>query len=366
MNVLSHPFTVRRADLRIKASDILGACTQPTTELYKIRREFRRCSDTVYSFNYRGTYVDFWIGVELCRRYGLTELAKELRTWKDVQQEPVKEPETSEPAIAISGLLDFIEIGDFDSPILVGMPAFGINASHIAKLAGRSEKVVANLRDRLGSNAYTMLWGGKKRQGTYVNFSNGVGLCREYGLHGLEERLYSLKRNTEGLASEAEPTHFGSQGQTLRRLPESPGSDCTHIRRTWNQERPRKSLGGPITNEPMEAEDAHEMDSGSDVAGSRGSITTCEPHSIQQELRPVPSIPYAKDPASSRQSGRDTRYSLLELPDPHLNPAKSVQYEVWDSRLLISKLTEVEPDLRPSTGNATSHYGSFSDLFAPP
>ena len=107
------------------------------------------------------------------------------------------------------------------------------------------------------------------------------------------------------------------------------------------------------------------MESGSDVAGSGDSVTFCEPFPIQQKSQPVPSIRCAKDATSSRQSGRDIKRSLLELAGSHSPSAKSVQYEVWDSRPQLSELTEVEPQLRLSSWKMTSHYCSLADLFPP-
>lgn len=92
--------------------------------------------------NYRGTYVDFWVGVELCRRSGLTELEKELRSWKDVPPEPVQKPERSEAELS-----DFIEITGLSSPVMVQRLDFRINAVHIFKLAGYSRQTLANVRD---------------------------------------------------------------------------------------------------------------------------------------------------------------------------------------------------------------------------
>ena len=88
----AQPVLVRKSDFRIRVSDILQASGQPHTEIFEIRREFR----------YKGLYVDFWVGVELCRRYGLRELERDLRSWKPAK-EPAKEPELS----------GFIEIADF-------------------------------------------------------------------------------------------------------------------------------------------------------------------------------------------------------------------------------------------------------------
>ena len=124
-------------------------------------------------------------------------------------------------------------------------------------------------------------------------------------------------------------------------------------------------VGGSIPDGPIEVEDADETDSGSDVAGSGDSVTSREPCPIQRNAQPVPSIRCAKDVTSSRPLGRDTRSSLLELADPHSPSAKSVQYEVWDSRPQLSELTEVEAQLRPSSWKTASHYGSLGDLFAP-
>ena len=337
---------MRKSDFRIRVSDILQASGQPQTEIFEIRREFR----------YKGSYVDFWIGLELCRRYGLSDLEKELRSWKPVQ-EPVKEP-AKEP-----GLSEFIEVTDFPVPVMVRRSDFRINATHIAKLTGRSRRTVRDLRKWLGSEKYTIMRGSKKHQGTYVDFDIGIEQCREYGLPELEKRLHSLRRTSEGPVLEAESSHVEP------RLPESDTvstrNESTRSRSIWNRAQPPTLPGGSISDEPIEAEDADEMDSGSDVAGSGDSVTSHEPCPIQRNRQPVPSIRCAKDAASSRQSGRDTKYSLLQLVDPRSPPPKSEQYEVWDSRSQLSELTKVEPELRPSSWKTASHYGSLGDLFVP-
>ena len=337
---------MRKSDFRIRVSDILQASGQPQTEIFEIRREFR----------YKGSYVDFWIGLELCRRYGLSDLEKGLRSWKPVQ-EPVKEP-AKEPELS-----EFIEITDFPVPVMVRRSDFRINATHIAKLTGRSRRTVGDLRKWLGSEKYTIVRGSKKHQGTYVDFDIGIEQCREYGLPELEKRLHSLRRTSEGPILEAESSHVEP------RLPESDTvsarNESTRSRSIWNRDQPPTLPAGSISDGPIEAEDADEMDLGSDVAGSGDSVTSREPCPIQRNRQPVPSICCAKDAASSRKSGYDTKYSLLQLADPRSPSAKSVQYEVWDSRPQLSELTEVEPELRPSSWKTASHYGSLGDLFAP-
>lgn len=345
---------VRRSDYRIRANDICRASDRPPkTEIPKIKRALTGNFDTVQGSNHAGTYVDFWDGVKLCKGYGLIELEKKLRNWKTTQQEP-----------------EFIEITDFASPVVVQMSDFRINAAHIINLTGHSRGIGADLRDRLDSKAYDILRGSRKYQGTYVNFSIGIELCREHGLLELEKRLHSLKQTSKRPMIAAELGHARSRSQTPGSLPGSIGlerasaqtAQSTGIR--IRDQQPLAPSGGPIIHGSMHAGHPHGLDSGSDVSKSEDSVISREPCSTQRKSQPVPSIRCAKDAASSRQSGRNTTHSL-ELADPHSHSAKSAQYELWDSRPQLSELTEVKPDLGPSTSETPPHYGSFSDLFAP-
>ncbi len=336
--------------------------------MLRIREQYSKGFDIVLDAKYHpGTYVNLWIGVELCRKYGLAELEKRLR----ILQEPATEPKLSV----------FIDIAGLPKPVMVRRSDLRINASHLAKLAGHSRSKLADFRDTLSSEAYDILRGNPRTQGTYVDFDLGIELCRKYQISELEKRLYSLKR-----------IHVGPWSQTFRQLPESPESDrvsarneSTQSRRILDRNRPVTSSGGPIANRPMQAEGAHDMDSrldrasskgsnsegsdsegsGSEDSDSEGSYTPRKACSMQRKPPPLRSMHIAKDATSSRQSGRDSQYSLCELASPHSNPAKSVQYEVWDSQPQLSELTEVKPDLNSSTWKTTSHYGSYSDLFAP-
>lgn len=150
-----------------------------TPEWSNIRQDFKGSFDIVHDFNYRGIYLDFWVGIELCRRYGLTKLEEELCSWKGVPQEPVKEPELSEPMkepgkeplkrptkepVKEPELSEFIEITGFSSPVMVRRSDLRVNASHIAKLIGYLRTAVANLRDGLNTEVYEILRGNRKRQ----------------------------------------------------------------------------------------------------------------------------------------------------------------------------------------------------------
>ena len=98
----------------------------------------------------------------------------------------------------------------------------------------------------------------------------------------------------------------------------------------------------------MQAEEAHEMKSGSDILGSRDSVTSREPCSHQQKLQPVPLVLCVKDAALTPRSERNIKHYLLELASPRSHAAKSVQYGLWDSQPQLSKPTEAQPDSRPS------------------
>jgi len=155
----------------------------------QIKREYKGAFSKVTANAAEGIYVDFRVGVELCQTYGLTELEQELLTWKGVPQELAKEPELSEP-VREPELSEFVEITGFSSPVLVRTSDFEINASHLARLTGHSRMTVASLRNRLIPEAYEILRGNKKHQGTYVNFDVGIGLCREYGAATLSLEAY--------------------------------------------------------------------------------------------------------------------------------------------------------------------------------
>lgn len=277
---------MRSSDCRIRVRDICRVSSHFKTEVSKIKREFQGRCETVFDFNYRGTYVDFWVGVELCRRYGLIELEKELRTWKDVPQEPVKEAELSK-SVKKPKLLGFIEITDFSNPVMVRMPDFRINVSHIVKLTGQSRTTLANFRKMLNPEAYEILRGSKKHQGTYVNFDVGIKLCRKYELSQLEKRLHSLIQPSEGPIIAAELGHARSRSQTLGQLPQSTGSErtsaqieATQYRGVWIRDHPLASSEGPIIDGPMQGGYAHGLNSDSDVIDSEDSVTPREPGSI--------------------------------------------------------------------------------------
>ncbi|KAL9016773.1 MAG: hypothetical protein Q9185_005903 [Variospora sp. 1 TL-2023] len=273
--------------------------------------------------------MDFRVGVELCRQYGLSELEKELRTLKDVGQEPTTEPK----------LPNYIQITELSIPVVVRTLDFRVNASLIFKLAGYSRTTVAYFRNALSPEAYEILRGSMQHQGTYVDFDVAIELCQKHGLDELEGRLYSLKRTSEKPLLEAEISQVRPWRQPSKRLLESPGVDTvparnesTRPREVWKRiQRPPLSAE-PITDELIQAEEARETNSdseeaSSEEAGPSGSVSPCESRSIELDSQPVPSIRDSRNAGASRQLGQGIRHSLSEFTDPYSHSAKSAQYE---------------------------------------
>ena len=312
---------VRKFDLRINANHICQAANQPKDELPRIMKEHRGRSDIVLDAEFqRNIYVDFWIAVNLCRRYGLAELEDRLRDLEGVPQEPVEELEPAEPVEA-PNRPEFIKIMDFSSPVWVRKSDFRINAFHIAKLAGRSKEALAKFKLDLRYEEYDIMRGNKKGQGTYVDFDVGLRLCQEFGLPELEKRLRNLRRTSKGKGLDAELYHTEPQlppPDIISARNESIQSKGKQPQR-HSPERPRHQLhplpGRSIINEPVKAKDAEELDSDSDAASSSDSDTSREPTPIRQwNAPPVPSSRRTKNMASSRPSlGRNDQYSLLDL-----------------------------------------------------
>ena len=224
VNVPPHSVMVRRSDFRIRVIDIVRASDRSPYQVTKIMREFRGSSDLVHDHNHSGNYVDFWVGLELCQRYDLNELGKELLACKGIPQEPAKAPAKELVKESVEGpeISEFFEITGFSSPVMVRNSDFRINAWHIVRLTGHSRNKLSGLKERLSLRDYDVVRGIGKQQGTYVNLDVGIELCRQCGLFELEKRLYNLISTSQGPVLEAESIHDRLQSQTFRQLPEPP------------------------------------------------------------------------------------------------------------------------------------------------
>jgi len=87
----SNPVMVSRPDFRINASNIFRLAGRPREDMQTLKKTLR---PNTYEYlagapERQGTYVDFDIGIECCRKCGLAELEKQLLSLKPVSQEPV-------------------------------------------------------------------------------------------------------------------------------------------------------------------------------------------------------------------------------------------------------------------------------------
>ncbi|KAL9638791.1 MAG: hypothetical protein Q9204_001365 [Flavoplaca sp. TL-2023a] len=292
LNILLQTITIRRSDFRIRIIDICRAANKSRNERDRIQLEFKGKCDRVSHSQPCGIYIDFWVGVRLCHRYGLPELEKKLRTLEGIPLEP----EFSEPeAPKLSRFVEITEPGR----VSIRLPDLKINATHIIKLAGLSKQKqeMRALRKEWGSEAYEILRGtteahGTKPRGTYVDFDIGIELCRRYGLYELEKRLDGLGSSSDLPISEAVSVPIETYSQTSRRHPGSPRSESVSARNDSNRFKGTKNRDQPIADGPLQVDDAHDTDLDSDEASSgmtydarhlqsrkaiRGDLTSCLP-----------------------------------------------------------------------------------------
>ena len=91
---------IRKSDLRINCTQILHAAGLDRRKAAKIRQTtssdaFDTVSGRDIARGHQGTYVDFQIGIDLCRRHGLVELEKELQASKYTLEEQASNPTSS-------------------------------------------------------------------------------------------------------------------------------------------------------------------------------------------------------------------------------------------------------------------------------
>lgn len=297
----SQALAVRRSDLRIRISDICRASSKSKRELSRIRNEFPDCIDNDFKFNYRGTYIDFWIGVELCRRYHLIALEKQLVTLKGIP------PRTDLKNIQQGCAPKFIEIKEFCSAVLVRTSDLRVNAAHVFKIITPSRQPIIKLRNTLKPEVYDILRGDNKYQGTYVNLDVAIELCRRYELSELEKRLNSTRR-----------------------------TDHVDI---WDE----KPVSPPFDRQPA-------------IQGSTDASPSHGPSSAVQKSPAVPSHQPIFDVAPHSLVGSEG----CGLP----TTSKHDLYEAWDSQPQFSRLTEFKPSsLQPLEREETLRCGeSLGDL----
>lgn len=137
--------------------------------------------NTVQSFtDHEATYVDFSLGLELCRANGLVELGKRLRSVRREWQEAVSGRKLSD---------FFIEIRGFSILVMVSRFDFSVNAFNIFRVAGRRRDEMDKLRKVMPTHTCEILPGFHAPRGMYGDFEIKIQHCQKYQLPRLEKRL---------------------------------------------------------------------------------------------------------------------------------------------------------------------------------
>ncbi|MCJ1460214.1 hypothetical protein MMC28_010593 [Mycoblastus sanguinarius] len=101
VRALPKPVMIRRLDLRVNSSQILGVTGRNESDMVQTRTEYRGAYNSVQhgGSKYMGTYIDFEVAIDLCRKYslvGLESQIRQVRLEEQLLQETIPERVNSE------------------------------------------------------------------------------------------------------------------------------------------------------------------------------------------------------------------------------------------------------------------------------
>ncbi|KAL8648370.1 MAG: hypothetical protein Q9210_005025 [Variospora velana] len=336
------PVMIRRSDYRINAPHILKIAGVARFELTDIKKQLKPNSFDIVKRAPRmgqGTYVDFAVGIGLCRKYGLVDLEKRLHSIKSVSEELVVK---LKPSV-------FFQVLAFP-PVMVRKSDLRINSSQILGLADIRRCEATKIQKAFPRGAYDTVTGYAKHGGIYVDFSIGLELCRKYELAELAERLLELRSGSTN--STSKPTHvsIGSLNKILNPTKESPLPEPILFNPACSMK--RASVSPALAGEQVIAEVAECIDSASDTDGSESSTGSHGSASIHGSVQSPNGALSVNSPGGRLQ---DKAGSLSFKAVPHLS------YKFWDEQSERSHLTEAHPNLKSNSWRLGSHYGSFTE-----
>ncbi|KAL8972518.1 MAG: hypothetical protein Q9197_002743 [Variospora fuerteventurae] len=343
------PVMIRRSDYRINATHILKIAGVGRWELTDIRKQLKPNSfDIVQGFPARGqgTYVDFAVGIGLCRKYDLVDLEKRLDSIKSVPEELIVK---LKPSV-------FLQVLAFP-PVMVRNSDLRINSSQILGLADIRPNKAAIIQKAFPRGTCDTVTGYAKHSGTYVDFSIGLELCRKYELAELAERLLELRSDSTSSTSKPTLVSIGSLNKILNPTRKSPLLETILSNPACS--RKRASVSPALAGEQFTAEVSDCIDSASDTDGSEsstGSHGSASTHGGVQSPNRALSV---NDLAGRLQD--EAGYSLFSVADCQAGSVSRLSYEVWDEQSEHSHLTEAHPNLKPSSWRLGSQYGSFTE-----
>ncbi|KAI4288625.1 MAG: hypothetical protein L6R35_002106 [Caloplaca aegaea] len=342
------PVMIRRSDYRINAAHILKIAGVKKHGLAGIKKQLK---PNTFDFvrgkcKYQGTYVDFAVGIGLCRKYGLRELENLLDSIKSVPEESVVKLRTSA----------YLQVHAFP-PVMVRKSDFRINSSQLLSLVDLRPYNAAKIQKDFPRGTWDTVDGYPKHGGMYVDFSIGLELCRKYELAELAKRLLELTSDSTNSTSKPTLVSIGSLNKILNPTKESPLLEP--ILSTPACSRKRASISPALAGEQVTATVAECIDSSSDTDGSEsstGSHGSASNHGGVQSPNRASSV---DDLAGRLQD--EAGHSLFSVADCQAGSVSRLSYEVWDERSEHSHLTEAHPNLKPSSWRLGSQYGSFTE-----
>ena len=203
----------------------------------KIRKEYNTAFDIVSASKYhQGTYVDFWVGLELCQKYGMAELEERLIGLQPASEEAALESRPrhtrllSEALESLPKSLNFTELAQtqmprgndsileviaevtgFDSKhvqmvvedqaILLRKEDCFLNATQIIKLAKKDSNERKSILDKMKKHTKVDVKkadGKKAICGSWVNLQHGRILCNFLSLERQLQPLLEYAQRLQG------------------------------------------------------------------------------------------------------------------------------------------------------------------------
>jgi len=177
MIVNGKPVTMRKEDLWLNATQILGLTRKTAAQREEIMNHFRARSaaemtEVVDSFARPSCWVSYKVGRLLCDAFKLGETLWPLLQFEHAST-AASEPQTCHTKF----LPDFIEINCHGALVVMRRSDFRVSGTQIIKKAGQSKEIMRIIR-RTGIPHDIVRGGQSKYQGTYLDTEGALELCQ--------------------------------------------------------------------------------------------------------------------------------------------------------------------------------------------
>jgi hypothetical protein len=185
VNIREMKIFIRKADYWVNVTHILNAAkidrgnlerlkTSPEFEYQVVRGHWR----------FQGTYIPPNEALKLCQTYNLQDFVGPLQRVTPTINDQLTQ--------AAPQLPKYFAISDSQNTVSVRKDGY-VNLTHILQVRGESRLEVANLKTQRRGLHYETIRGDVKVQGTYIELSEAVKICEEYGLWSVAVALRDYK-----------------------------------------------------------------------------------------------------------------------------------------------------------------------------